>query len=391
MFFLKNSIAWLLAFLVMAFSSSSAEPFRCIMYLTGQHDVVPTKQEFQDVSHVVIAFMRSEFFNIDEQPDNYPMFTSVSDVRTRVPNHVKVMIAIGGWGDTQGFEEAARTEFSRKRWARQVAAMVAATGADGIDVDWEYPGGNRDDYKEIPNSEREWEVEAFVSLIQELRAALGPGKILSAAVPGKELDLIAFTSDTVPRIMKEVNFLNIMSYEMMNRRDNATVHHSGIQNSQEAVQRYIDRGASPSRVNLGLGYYVKWYMTEKCDPAKPVGCRTPILEDPKTGADLGKTGGFSWHDDVPEDVAKSFVRARADGKYDVDGSYYYWDEQELRWWSFDTKRSIKTKFERIVPRLKLGGVFAWGIGEDAPNFEHFLATAEEVRKIREGDGAKDEL
>lgn len=251
--------------------------------------------------------------------------------------------------------------------------------------------GNRDDYKEIPNSEREWEIEAFVSLLQELRAALGPKKILSAAVPGKEPDLIAFTSETVPRIMKEIDFLNVMSYDLMNRRDNATLHHSGVENSQEAVQRYIDRGASPSHVNLGLGYYVKWYMTKKCDPAKPVGCSTPPLEDPKTGADLGKTGAFSWHDEVPEDLATSFIRARADGKYDVDGSHYYWDEQELRWWSFDTKRSIRTKFERIVPQLKVGGVFAWGIGEDAPDFEHYLATAEEVRKIREGDRARDEL
>lgn len=84
--------------------------------------------------------MRSEFFNVDEQPDDYPMFTSVSDVRARVPQHTKVMVAIGGWGDTQGFEEAAKTYFSRKRWTRQVAAMVKATEADGIDVDWEYPG-----------------------------------------------------------------------------------------------------------------------------------------------------------------------------------------------------------------------------------------------------------
>ncbi|CAG7563273.1 unnamed protein product [Fusarium equiseti] len=389
--FLNTSIAWLLAFLTIVTATSTAEPFRNIMYLTGQHDVLPFKEKFQDVSHVVLAFMRSEFFNVDEKPDDYPMFTSVSDVRARAPHHAKVMIAIGGWGDTQGFEEAAKTELSRKRWARQVAAMVEATETDGIDVDWEYPGGNRDDYKEIPNSEREWEIEAFVSLLQELRGALGTEKILSAAVPGKEPDLIAFTSDTVPRIMKEVDFLNIMSYEMMNRRDNVTVHHSGITNSREAVQRYLDRGASPSHVNLGLGYYVKWYMTKKCDPAKPIGCPVPFLEDPETGADLGRTGGFSWHDNVPMDVAASFSRAQADGKYDVDGSYYYWDEQELRWWSFDTRKSIQNKFERIVPQLELGGVFAWGIGEDAPDFEHYLATAEEVRKIREGDRAKDEL
>jgi len=107
---------------------------------SSQHNIVPSKEKFEDVSHVVLAFMRSEFFNVDEKPDDYPMFTSVSDVRARVPHHAKIMIAIGGWGDNQGFEEAAKTKSSRNRWARQVAAMVEATKADGIDIDWEYPG-----------------------------------------------------------------------------------------------------------------------------------------------------------------------------------------------------------------------------------------------------------
>jgi GH18 family chitinase len=49
------------------------------------------------------------------------------------------MVAIGGWGDT-GFETAARNETTRKRWARAVGAMVDVTGADGVDLDWEYPG-----------------------------------------------------------------------------------------------------------------------------------------------------------------------------------------------------------------------------------------------------------
>lgn len=352
--------------------------------------------------------MRSEVFNVDKTPDEFPLFTTVDEARSSFSRDTKVMVAIGGWGDTQGFEEAAKSETSRKRWARQVAAMVDATGADGVDIDWEYPGyvifhdtgwrftdvktrGNRDDYKLIPNSKREWEIEAFVSLLQHLRAALGPDKLLSAAVPGKEVDLMAFTSDTVPRIMKEVDFLSVMTYDLMNRRDNTTKHHSGVADSRDAVQRYIDRGASPKSLNLGLGYYVKWFLTEQCDPSNTIGCPTQLLEDPKTGADLGKTGAFSWHDEIPGDVAESFTRARDEGSYDDDGSYYYWDPRELRWWSFDTEKSIQSKMDDVVPQVNVGGVFAWGLGEDAPKFEHFKTTTEAVRKIRAADGAKDEL
>ncbi|KAF4983940.1 hypothetical protein FZEAL_765 [Fusarium zealandicum] len=380
--------AWMLA---MALAESIEEPFRCIMYLTGQHDIVPPEDRVQGVSHVILAFMRSEVFNVDETPSEFSLFTTVSEVRSKFPQSTRVMVAIGGWGNTRGFEDAAKDESSRQRWARHVAAMVVATGADGVDIDWEYPGGNRDDYKLIPNSEREWEVEAFVALLQETRAALGPDKLLSAAVPGKEADLMAFTIDTVPRIMKVVDFLNIMTYDLMNRRDSFTKHHSGVSDSREAIQRYMTRGASPDQVNLGFGYYVKWFMTEQCNAADPRGCATRLLEDPETGGDLGGTGGFSWHDETPEDVAASFARAQAEGSYDDDGSYYYWDARELRWWSFDTRQSIQRKFDQVGRQLNVGGVFAWGLGEDAPRFEHFDTTMEGVRKMRAGGGVKDEL
>lgn len=92
------------------------------------------------MSHVILAFMRSDFFNVDETPDEFPLFTTVKEVRSSFSRDTKVMVAIGGWGDTKGFEEGAESETSRKRWARQVAAMVDATGADGVDIDWEYPG-----------------------------------------------------------------------------------------------------------------------------------------------------------------------------------------------------------------------------------------------------------
>ena len=41
------------------------------------------------------------------------------------------MVAIGGWGNTAGFEIASATESSRKLFAHNVKSMVDATGADG--------------------------------------------------------------------------------------------------------------------------------------------------------------------------------------------------------------------------------------------------------------------
>lgn len=84
--------------------------------------------------------MRSDIFNVDETPPEFPLFTTVDKVRSQFAAGTKVTVAIGGWGDSKGFEEAASDEAARKRWVRQVNAMVEATGADGVDIDWEYPG-----------------------------------------------------------------------------------------------------------------------------------------------------------------------------------------------------------------------------------------------------------
>ncbi|KAH0489395.1 hypothetical protein TgHK011_009827 [Trichoderma gracile] len=382
--------------LALAISSLAAshEAARCIMYLTGQHVVIPSEDHLVDpVTHVILAFMRSDVFNVDKTPAEFPLFATVNQVRKQFKPATKIMVAIGGWGDSQGFEDAAREGTSRKRWAGQVKAMVDLTGADGVDIDWEYPGGNRDDYKLIPNSQREWEIEAFPLLVAELRSALGSDKLLSIAVPALERDLMAFTNSTVPSIVENVDFLNVMTYDMMNRRDRFVKHHSGVDESEEAIRRYIDRGAPPHKLNLGLGYYAKWFMTEKCDAQQPLGCRTQLLEDPTSGADLGKTGAFSWHDEVPVELVDSFRRAQTHGFYDYDGSYGYWDAVEKRWWSYDTPGTIGAKIAWLVGDLELGGVFAWGLGEDAPLFEHLRATVDGVLALREEDETrlKDEL
>lgn len=106
-----------------------------------QHDVIPEDKRLrEEISHVIIAFMRSELFNVEPPPSDYPLFTSVEEVREKFPATTKVLVAIGGWGNSMGFEDAARDAASRSRWSTNVKHMVETTGADGVDIDWEYPG-----------------------------------------------------------------------------------------------------------------------------------------------------------------------------------------------------------------------------------------------------------
>jgi GH18 family chitinase len=73
--------------------------------------------------------MRSSSFNAPAS--EWPLFTTVDNVRSQFAEGTKVMVAIGGWGDTEGFSEAAKSEEGRRLFARNVRAMVEFTGADG--------------------------------------------------------------------------------------------------------------------------------------------------------------------------------------------------------------------------------------------------------------------
>ena len=91
---------------------------------------MPDKSLVSEITHVALAFMSSGTFN-QVNPSSWPLFTTVETARSQFPDGTAIMVAIGGWGNTAGFEVAAATATSRKLFAHNVKLMVDATGADG--------------------------------------------------------------------------------------------------------------------------------------------------------------------------------------------------------------------------------------------------------------------
>ena len=92
---------------------------------------MPDESRVSDLTHVALAFMSPAVFNHVEPRSSWPLFTTVENARSRFVDGTAIMVAVGGWGDTAGFEIAAATEDARKLFARNVKLMVDATGADG--------------------------------------------------------------------------------------------------------------------------------------------------------------------------------------------------------------------------------------------------------------------
>ncbi|KAJ5220133.1 hypothetical protein N7468_009337 [Penicillium chermesinum] len=427
-------------------AAHSAAAMRFAMYIDEYHVTdLPGADKTQDIDYAIMAFAPSELFNSDS-PASFTPFESPDTMRKRFSPNTKLMIAIGGWGDEAGFSAAAKDDAGRKRYAKNVAAMLDANGFDGVDIDWEYPGGNGQDYKQVPNSEKTSEIETYPKFLAAMREAIG-NKTLSIATPARKQDFIAFNNETGPEIWKSVDMVNVMSYDILNRRDTVTGHHSSVQGSLDVVNDYLDWGLEPEKINLGFAYYAKWFTTDpNSDCAThPIGCKMVKLEN-DDGSDNGKSGALTFEagtmaappanlavstngkcgageaskcpdgqccsaygncgtgDDFCQagclsdygtckgvSITDSWRRAQEDGKTDEEaGGQYYWDAETNLFWTWDTPDLIARKFSDIVEAKKLGGVMAWSLGEDTYQFAHLKAMQNGVESstARKGTAAK---
>lgn len=63
---------------------------------------------------------------------------------------------------------------------------------------------------------------------------------------------MAYTSETGPKIWSQVDFVNVMSYDLINRRDKLTWHHTSVVDSEDTIKNYLNIGAPADKLNLGL-------------------------------------------------------------------------------------------------------------------------------------------
>ncbi|KKF92099.1 Chitinase 1 [Ceratocystis platani] len=272
-------------------NTDSSDDTRYIMYFDQWHtSVLPDKAMTAGITHVVMAFAEPLVFTTDPIGD-YKPHMELDKVREMFDENVKIIMAVGGWGYLVGFREGARSPESRALYAKNIAATVENFGYDGVDIDWEYPGGNGEDYKQVPNDPSE--IEAYPLLLAEIKKAIGD-KELSIAVPGLERDMMAYTPEKVAAINAVVDYVNVMTYDLLNRRDTVSDHHSGIKNSLAAIDTYIERGFPASKLNLGIGFYAKYFTLQ--DPkscTQAIGCPL-VFAERDDGSDAGTSGVLTF-------------------------------------------------------------------------------------------------
>ncbi|PWN31662.1 glycoside hydrolase [Meira miltonrushii] len=89
----------------------------------------------------------------------------------------KASLSLGGWGQSQGFSNSVVSDSARANFINNVLDVIKTYNLDGVDFDWEYPGnvqGGPSNPKDTGN---------FQTFLQQLRAKIPAGKLMSAAVP----------------------------------------------------------------------------------------------------------------------------------------------------------------------------------------------------------------
>lgn len=403
------------------------------------------------ITHVITAFANSSLFTTDPVGE-YTPFMNLTDIRAMFDNGTKVCMAIGGWGDAEGFRAGLASEESRTLYAKNIATTLDNLGYDCIDIDYEYPGGNGYDYKQIPNSDLVSDIENFPLFLSAIKAEIGT-KELSVATPALERDMMAFTAETVPLIDAAVDFVNVMTYDLMNRRDTVTKHHTDVNGSLNAIDLYIARGLTPAKINLGFAFYAKFFaLAANSTCTTPTGCAIALAED-ADGNDLGTSGASTFEatslpvvldpstvTDSPDgscggttlfqctgaatfgsccsqygfcgDTAahcgtgcqsgfgtctasdvktteQSFADALANGQTDTEvGAQWYVDTEASLFWTWDTPELMTQKFTDIVAARGLGGVMAWSLAEDSYDWSHLKAMQDGVAAMKASSSAK---
>ena len=141
---------------------------------------------------------------------------------------LKVILSMGGWGGCENCSDGFFTEAGRTEFAQSVKEISDYFHTDGIDLDWEYPTIRLDnDIDKNPVHKTAPEDKAnFTDLVRQLRKTLGKEAEISFAAGGFNTYLQGAVDWAA--VMPEVNYVNLMSYDLINGYSTETGHHTAL-------------------------------------------------------------------------------------------------------------------------------------------------------------------
>lgn len=280
-------------------------------------------------------------------------------LRQRYPQ-LKIMLSVGGWTGSGMFSEVAADSQKRCNFAQSAAEWMSLYGFDGLDIDWEYPVQGGNDIVHRPEDR-----ENYTLLIRAVREAFDElsqreGKTYLLSIAGG-----AFPEFTENIQIKELcgllDFINIMSYDYHGGWEERTGANAPLYGEERSIDKtvraYLQAGAEPSKLNLGLPFYGRGWI--QVDTSVNEGWNQPGQRAEQSGFGLGTWEGSSF---AYWDLAQNYLNHGYIRGFDpkTRTPYLYGNGT---WISYDDEESIACKVDYCL-RKGLGGVMCWELAGD---------------------------
>jgi chitinase len=171
---------------------------------------------------------------------------------------LKVNLSLGGWGGCETCSDVFRTETGRREFAASAKELLVHFGADGIDLDWEYPA-----IEGVPgHTYRDEDKQSFTLLISEMRKQFGDRYEITFAAGGYG----AYFQKSVEwdKVMPLVDYVNIMSYDLVSGNAVVTGHHTALYSTPEqepsvasGIRTLDSLGVPRNKIVIGAAFYAR--------------------------------------------------------------------------------------------------------------------------------------
>jgi len=301
------------------------------------------------VTHTIKVF--DEWLDINLK--NFEKFTNLKSVN---PN-LKVLVALGGWTDSQNNAGAYKTLFAtpslRSKFIQDAKNFLETHNFDGIDLDYEFPVADDKDN--------------FGLFVKELRQGLGDKYELTAATSATPSKIAA--GYPVSIMNQYMDAWHLMSYDMHGSWEGLADHHAplyarpwdvskrdigdtGSPNVDKSVQWLISQGVAKDKIVVGMPTYGRSFTVPSWSDMKPpISPASAGSKGPITGE-----AGFLGYLEICLGIKNLGWTGVADSK----GPYAYKGDQ---WVGYDTIDYVKEKAKYILDN-ELGGAMFWDLSTD---------------------------
>lgn len=321
-------------------------------------------------------------------------FNQLKKLKARHPQ-IKVFISLGGWTWSKNFSRFSATAAARQTLVAScidlylkgnlpVADGAGGPGAaagvfDGIDIDWEYPGGGGQPYNSAsPNDKHNFTLllAEFRSQLTVLTGQTGRQYYLTIAA-GAGSDKIDNTEPA--QYSQYLDWLNLMTYDYHGAWDaqgptnfqshlyydpnNPAGGVSKTYSTEIAVNKLLSEGVPAHKIVLGIPFYGRGW--------------TGVTNGGTSGLYQSAAGAArGTYEPGIEDY--KVLAPRNAPKFYHPVTKQMWTYNGNEFWSFDDPVVIATK-AAYVNSLGLGGLFSWSLDGDDAN----ATLLKETAKVRQ--------